>query len=58
MSKSGGNLSLIGNTDNIVFLKKTEHLFIHCGSWKHATDISKVKDLFPWVIDQLTKLGL
>lgn len=58
VSKSGGNLSLIGNPDNIVFLQKTEHLFIHGGSWQNVTDISKVKDLLPWVVEQLSKLGL
>ena len=58
VSKSGGNLNLIGNPDNVVFLQKTEHLFVHGGSWKNATDLTKVKDLLPWVEEQLAKLGI
>lgn len=58
VSKSGGNLNLIGNPDNIVFLERSEHLFIHGGSWKNATDITKVKGLLPWIGKQLAKIGL
>lgn len=58
VSKSAGNLKLIGNPDNIVFLERSKHLFVHGGSWKNATDISKVTELLPWVVERLSKLGL
>ncbi len=58
VSRSMGNLDLIGNPDNIVFLTRQQHLYVHGGSWKNATDLAKVKELLPWVVDKLTKLGL
>ena len=58
VSKSGNNLALIENPDNIVFLERSKHLFVHGGSWKNATDISKVTELLPWVVERLSKLGL
>ena len=58
VSKSSGNLKLIGNPDNIVFLERSKHLFVHGGSWKNATDILKVKKFLPWVMERLSLLGL
>lgn len=59
VSRSGNNINLIGNPDNIVFLPRFEensHFYIHGNNWKNATDIEKLKNIYSWVVDRLKLL--
>ena len=59
VSRSGNNINLIGNPDNIVFLPRfgeNSHFYIHGNNWKNATDINKLKNIYSWVVDRLKLL--
>lgn len=59
--KEMGRFDLIGNPDNIVFLKRfgqNSHFYIHGNNWRNLTDLNKVKEILPWITENLTKLGL
>ena len=49
---------LISSADNIVFLTKQGHTFVHHGGFKNPTDIERLVELLPWVVERLPALGI
>lgn len=47
---------LIGDSDDIVFLSESEHLYVHGGNTQNATDMVRLLKLHPWVIERMPKL--
>lgn len=45
----------------LYFWKKfgqNSHFYIHGINWRNLTDLNKVKEILPWITENLTKLGL
>lgn len=48
---------LISSADDIVFLTKQNHAYVHPGGFKNPTDINRLVELLPWVVERLPALG-
>lgn len=60
--------SLVWDPDNIIFLREIrdvsnpanpitrQHLYVHCGSYKNATDTSRIVELLPWAAEKVAKM--
>lgn len=48
---------LISSADDIVFLTKQGHKYVHPGGFKNPTDIGRLVELLPWVVERLPALG-
>ncbi len=50
--------SLIASADDIVFLTRAEHIFAHGGSTLNPTNLNKLVELLPWVVERFGQLGI
>ena len=48
---------LISSADDIVFLSKPHHAYVHPHGYKNPTDIDRLVELLPWVVERLPALG-
>ena len=48
-----GCTDLISNPDNIVFLTRNNHFYVHSNNWSNATSLDRVVELLPWATDKI-----
>ena len=48
-----GCTDLISNPDNIVFLTRNNHFYVHGNNWSNATSLDRVVELLPWATDKI-----
>lgn len=49
---------LISSADDIVFLTKQNHAYVHPGGFKNPTDLNRLVELLPWVVERFSSLGI
>lgn len=49
---------LIGSADDIVFLNEKDHLYVHGGNNSNPTDLNRLVELVPWIVERFELLGI
>ena len=49
---------LIESADDIVFLSEKDHLYVHAGNTQNPTDLNRLVELVPWIVERFETLGI